>query len=74
MLFVAQFISSPMLIIYSLEYSGILYMFMYPYPCQYGEPTDFLSIQFMQNIPSNGAGEDWLLTPSQQIILSPTVI
>ncbi len=27
MLFVAQFISSSMLIIYSLEYSGILYMF-----------------------------------------------
>ncbi len=42
MLFVAQFISSSMLIIYSLEYSGILYMFMCPYPGQYGGPTDFL--------------------------------
>jgi hypothetical protein len=63
-LFVAQFISASMLIIYSLEYSRILYMFMCPYPCQYGEPTDFLSIQFMQNITFNGAGGDWLLTPS----------
>ncbi len=61
MLFVAQFMSSSMLIIYSLEYSGILYMFMYPYPCQYGKPTDSLAIQF---IPFNGAGGDWLLTPS----------
>ncbi len=39
-------------------------MFMCPYPCQYGGPTDFLSMQFMQNIPFNGAGGDWLLTPS----------
>ncbi len=51
-------------VIYSLEYSGILYMFMCPYPCQYGEPADFLSIQFMQNTPFNGAGGDWLITPS----------
>jgi hypothetical protein len=40
------------------------YMFMYPHPCQYGEPADFLSIQFMQNIPFTGAEGDWLLTPS----------
>jgi hypothetical protein len=26
-------------------------MFMCPYPSQYGEPTGFLLIQFMQNIP-----------------------
>ncbi len=28
--------------IYSLEYSGILYMFMCPYPRQYGKPADLL--------------------------------
>ena len=38
----------------------------YPYPCQFGETTDFLSIQFMQNIPFNGAGGDWLLTKAGQ--------
>jgi hypothetical protein len=51
-------------VIYSLEYSGILYMFMCPYSCQYGGPADFLSIQFMQNTPFNGEGGDWLLTHS----------
>ena len=28
--------------IYSLEYSGILYMFMRPHPRQYGKPADLL--------------------------------
>ena len=31
---------------------------------EFGEPTGFLSTQVMQNIPINGVGGDWLLTPS----------
>ncbi len=50
-------------VIYSLEYSGILYIMCFPILVMHGEPADLLSI-IMQNIPSTGAGGDRPLTPS----------
>ena len=54
---------------YSLEYSGTLYMLI-SYPRQYGKacwpPVIF---QIMQTLPLTGPGGDQLLTPSLQLFL-----
>ena len=56
---------------YSLEYSGMLYMFV-SYPRQYGEaywpPVIF---QIMQNTPFNGAGRRPAPHPFLAILPSP---
>ena len=48
---------------YSLEYSGILYMLSYPILVSMACLLASCNVQIMQNTPFNGPGGDQLLTP-----------
>ena len=50
--------------IYSLEYSGILYMFLYPILVSMASLLTSYNNLIMQTIPYMGPGGDQLLTPS----------
>ncbi len=63
MLFVAQFYHF-YADIYSLEYSGILYMFISPILVSMASLLTSCNNTIMQNTPLMGPGGDWLLTPS----------
>jgi hypothetical protein len=54
---------------YSLEYSGILYMLSYPILVSMACLLTSCNIQIMQTLPLTGLGGDQLLTPSLQLFL-----
>ena len=60
--------------IYSLEYSGILYMFLYPILVSMASPLTCCNNLIMQNITFNGAGRRLAPHPFLAIIPSPTAI
>ena len=60
--------------IYSLEYSGILYMFSYPILVSMASLLTSCKSKFMQNIPFNGAGRRPAPHPLLAIIPFPTAI
>ncbi len=72
MLFVAQYIIS--MLVYSLEYSGILYMFLCPILVSMASLLTSCNDLSMQNIRFNGAGRRLAPHPFLAIILSPTAI
>ncbi len=59
---------------YSLEYSGTLYMFLYPILVSMASQLTSCNNLIMQNIPFNGAGRKLAPHPFLAIIPSPTVI
>jgi hypothetical protein len=63
MLFVAQFIFSSMLIIYS-SIADYYICLCVPILVSMASLLTSYNHKFMHNIPFNGAGGDWLLTPS----------
>jgi hypothetical protein len=60
--------------IYSLEYSGILYMFLCPILVSMASLLTSCNNLIMQNIPFNGAGRRLAPHPFLAINPSPTVI
>jgi len=50
--------------IYSLEYSGTLYMFMCPILVSMASLLTSCKTQLCKTFPLMGPGGDWLLTPS----------
>jgi hypothetical protein len=60
--------------IYSLEYSGVLYMFICPILVSMASLVTSCNNTIMQNTPFNGAGRRLAPHPFLAIILSPTVI
>jgi hypothetical protein len=59
---------------YSLEYSGTLYMFLCPILVSMASLLTSCNNLIMQNIPFNGAGRRLAPHPFLAIIPSPTVI
>ncbi len=59
---------------YSLEYSGILYMFSYPILVSMACLLTSCNNQIVQNTPFNGAGRRPAPHPLLAIIPSPTAI
>jgi hypothetical protein len=60
--------------IYSLEYSGVLYMFICPILVSMASLLTSCNNTIMQNTPFNGAGRRLAPHPFLAIILSPTAV
>ncbi len=60
--------------IYLLEYSGVLYMFLYPILVSMASLLTSCNNLIMQNTPFNGAGRRLAPHPFLAIVPSPTAI